>query len=117
GASATRAFEEVISEVRAPNSEYWDMWERSGVTAYNQTIGVFGDPSFGYQAALNSLSYFQSRFDRRQDIKKVLSGNDLRELKESGGHGVILGFQNAIAIGDRLDNVDFFHAFGVRVIQ
>src|SRR5436190_11914103 len=63
GASATRAFEEIISEVRAPSQEYWDIWRRSGVTAYNQTIGVFGEPSFGYQAALNSLAYFQNRFD------------------------------------------------------
>ena len=34
-----------------------------------------------------------------------------------GRKGVILAFQNATHIGEDLDNIEFFHRLGVRIIQ
>lgn len=97
---------------------FWEGWDEAGVDTVSFTIGAFGDQPWSYVNAVRDISQFQQLFDARDDrLVKVLSADDVEDAKASGRKGVILAFQNATHIGDDLDNIDFFHRLGVRVIQ
>lgn len=54
---------------------------------------------------------------RRHGIRLARSVKDLRAAKAAGEVGVVLHFQGADPIEDRLDFLDVFHASGLRVMQ
>jgi membrane dipeptidase len=98
--------------------EFWDTWDATGVDAVSFTIGAFGDRPWSYEGAVRDLALWTDLFDAREDrLLKVLRASDLERAKREGRKGVVLAFQNATHIGDDLDNLDFFHRLGVRIIQ
>jgi membrane dipeptidase len=54
---------------------------------------------------------------RRHGVRLARSVQDLRAAKAQGEVGVVLHFQGAEPIEDRLDFIDVFHASGLRVMQ
>jgi membrane dipeptidase len=54
---------------------------------------------------------------RRHRVRLARSVSDLRAAKAAGELGVVLHFQGAEPIEDRLDFLDVFHASGLRVMQ
>ena len=95
-----------------------DAWYDSGVDAGSCTVGVFGPyGNWTYQQAVHDLALWQRRFDTLDWLEKVRTPADVERIGAQGRKGVILNFQNARAIEDRLDYLDFFYDLGVRVVQ
>lgn len=95
-----------------------DAWYDSGVDAGSCTVGVFGPyGNWTYQQAVHDLALWQRRFDTLDWLEKVRAAPDVERIGAGGRKGVILNFQNARAIEDRLDYLDFFYDLGVRVVQ
>jgi len=98
--------------------ELWEFWDKSGITAASHTIGVFGpDGAWSFGQAIRDCAKWQRRFDAVDKFQKVTKAADILAAKENGSLGIILNFQNAVCIGDKLDNVNLFYDFGVRVMQ
>jgi membrane dipeptidase len=88
--------------------------EASGVTAINATCAIWD----GFVATLDAIAAWLGRFETHQAwLRQIRTADDIWQAKQAGQVGVILGFQNASPIEDRLDRLALFHALGVRVIQ
>jgi membrane dipeptidase len=75
-------------------------------------------PWEGYAAGLDNIAAWLHRFaDDRLGLLPVRTAGDIRRAKAAGRVGVVLGWQNASPIEDRLDRLALFHALGVRIIQ
>ncbi len=85
-----------------------------GVTCAHVTLAV-------WETARETLSLVDrwNRFFRQYPelIMKVESAADIRQAKEVGKVGIMLGFQNSSPLEDDLGMVEIFHQLGVRVIQ
>jgi membrane dipeptidase len=89
---------------------------RSGITAVNVTCSPLGSPAFN--DAVNNIAYWEREFDAHPDVlMKVKTLADIDAAKRAGKLGIILGFQDAAALGEKVDRVDMFRALGVRIIQ
>ena len=106
--------------VDALNVSNWDssaVYESlgaSGVSAINATIATWE----GFTETLDAVAAWPDRFRRHADVvTPVRSVDDILQAKRDGKVGVVLGFQNASPIENRLDRLAIFHALGVRVIQ
>ncbi|HET7571268.1 MAG TPA: membrane dipeptidase [Gaiellaceae bacterium] len=96
----------------------WRLWDEAGVDVVSHTLGAWGDPPFGFRAAIRDLAELTQAFDVFGDrVFKVLNAADARRAKTEGRHGVILNFQNSDHLEGDLANLDLFYEFGIRVIQ
>ncbi len=85
-----------------------------GVTAINATCATWE----GFAETCDAIAGWLRRFERRSDaIRPVRSVADIHAAKRENRVGIILGFQNAGPIENRLERVGLFAALGVRVIQ
>jgi len=116
---ARRLYDDAIV-IDGLNVSKWDspaVYEslRAGrVTAINATVAVWE----GFQATMDNIAGWLRRFEERSaTLLQVRKVDDIVQAKREGKAGVILGFQNAAPIGDRLDRLALFHALGVRIIQ
>ena len=92
----------------------YDSLSSGGVTAINATIAIWED----FPETLDHIAEWLGRFRELSDkLLQVKSVDDIRLAKQSGKVGVILGWQNASPIGNRLDRLELFYALGVRIIQ
>jgi membrane dipeptidase len=97
---------------------FWEGWDEAGVDVSSYTIGGFGEPPWTYENAVHDAALFEDLFSRLPDrLVKVLSAADIDRCRAEGKRGVILNFQNTMAIGEDLDRLDFFHQLGLRIIQ
>jgi membrane dipeptidase len=98
----------------------------SGVTCISTTLGVRrpADPqgsymmnAFPFEGAVEDCVAW-NRFIKRHDsvLAPARSVQDIRDAKQQGKHAVMLNFQNT-PIEGRLENLDMFHALGVRTMQ
>ncbi|MBM3949217.1 MAG: membrane dipeptidase [SAR202 cluster bacterium] len=84
------------------------------VTAINATIVVWED----YAKTMDHIAEWLVRFREYGDvITQARSAKDILKAKRDGKTGVILGWQNATPIDDRLDRLALFYELGVRIIQ
>ena len=68
--------------------------------------------------ALRDLAAWQARFDRWPDrLTKIEKGWQIAAARAAGRVGVVLGFQNALMVGQDVANLDTLHAAGTRCIQ
>lgn len=91
-----------------------------GVTAVNWTISA---PGGGYlpndlAGITRRLAQVHSaiRFENA-DANLIRSVDGIHRCKSEGRPGIILGFQDSLAIEDSLDNLTLFYLLGVRIIQ
>ena len=92
----------------------YDSLSASGVTAINATIAIWED----YAETLDHIAKWLVRFRNLSDkLLQVKTVADIRLAKQTGKVGVILGWQNASPIGNRLDRLEVFYSLGVRIIQ
>jgi membrane dipeptidase len=85
-----------------------------GITAANCTISVWQ----GFEASMDMLGRFKGWFREHGDlIVQAYTVDDIRRAKQDGKVGVVLGFQNTTAFGDRLHAIEIFRELGVGVAQ
>lgn len=114
----SRRFREKI--VREPETRelYRQKWQEAGVTVVSETQGGFGSPPFGYEAAIEAIAGTTAVLDACRDfLQKVTRAEHIRQAHERGTHGVILNFQNTLALGSQLEHLERFYDFGIRIIQ
>lgn len=87
--------------------------EASGYTGFSTSL-----MSSNYSVALESLANWQRRINVHSD-KLILatSANDIINAKKAKKVGVLLGFQNATMIEDKIDNLNGLYEAGTRWIQ
>lgn len=97
---------------------FWSIWDEADVDVVSHTVGAWGDPPFGFRAAVRELAEMTRDFDLLGDrVIKVLSAADARRTKAEGKRGVILNFQNSDHLEGDLGNLELFYDFGIRIIQ
>lgn len=99
---------------------YIDLLRRSGVTAVSETIAprYMCDPPHRFEGAIRGLSLTIRKLDiLSHHLIKVSRAEDIRRAKSDGKYAILMNLQNAKVIGDEIENVDFFHRCGVRVLQ
>jgi len=85
----------------------------SGITAMNVTVSA-GDTA----STLGRMSPWFANVERWPDVfRLVRSVAQLREAKEAGQVGIVLGFQNTTPYEGDLSRMGIFHELGVRVVQ
>ena len=85
-----------------------------GLTAVNATCSVWEN----YQETMDNFAAWLRRFkDYEEILMQVKSVQDIHQAKKEGKVGIILGWQNASAIENKLDRLALFHEMGVRIIQ
>ena len=90
----------------------------SGVTAVNITLGYVAGPMEPFEWTVRSIGAWDRVLRRHPSrLIKVDAATDILRAKAEGKVGVIYGFQNTAAIGDRLERIDAFGDLGVGVIQ
>ena len=98
---------------RWSSAVFQDM-RRAGLTAATCTCSVWE----GFRETMTNIAAFEGWFlEYRALIRPVRTVADIHAAKAEGRTGVILGFQNAHAIEDRLEYLGLFKALGVGVIQ
>jgi len=91
---------------------------RSGLSAFNQTIGYIAGPQDPFRYTVADLARWRAFIDdHSQDLLLVRSAADIHRAQASHRCGVILGFQNSLMFADQADRVSQFAAHGVRVMQ
>ena len=90
----------------------------AGLTAFNQTIGYVAGPGDPFEASVKAVGEWDALIRKNpKDLLKVFTAADLHAAHASGRVGVILGFQNAVMMGQDPKRVELFSNLGVRVIQ
>jgi membrane dipeptidase len=86
-----------------------------GVSAVNFTVSYEDRDDFGVAAA--EIAYVLRAIDETPSTRLALTVDDIRAAKEAGEAAIVLGFQNATAIEDKLPYLEVFHRLGLRVMQ
>jgi membrane dipeptidase len=90
----------------------------AGLTAVNVTVGYVAGPQEPFESTVSAIAVWDRLIrERAADLLKVWTAEDIRRAHREGRIGIIYGFQNAVALGDKLDRVEIFRDLGVRVIQ
>ena len=90
----------------------------SGTTAINVTLGYVTGPEDPYQYTISDIAEWDAIVrERRADLVKILSAEDILTAQRENRIGIIFGFQNAASVGDDAGRVEVFADLGVRIIQ
>jgi len=90
-----------------------DAWRRSGYTAVHTSL-----ENRNFDVARRELEIWNDRFAQNRDtLIRCERAADILRAKREGKLAVMLGFQNATAIDDSIDNLDTLRAAGARAIQ
>jgi membrane dipeptidase len=88
---------------------------KGGVDAANVTVNRFQDDFAG---TCDDIAKWHEALSKPGCTwHPVLRLEDIFEAKKNGKVGLIMGFQNARPVEDKLERLAFFYALGVRVIQ
>jgi membrane dipeptidase len=90
----------------------------SGLTALNLTLGYIHGPGDPFEFTVRDIVKWDRRIAENPDtLRKITAVSDIRSAQAAGQLGLIYGFQNEEALGERADRVDLFADMGVRVFQ
>jgi membrane dipeptidase len=90
----------------------------SGLTALNLTLGYIHGPGDPFELTVRDIVKWDRRIaENPGTLRKITAVSDIRSAHAAGQLGLIYGFQNEEALGDRADRVDLFADMGVRVFQ
>ena len=88
--------------------------KRGGVTAANCTCAVWE----GFRGTMENIAQWHNWFKSCDDLLiQVRAASDIQRAKAEGKVGIVLGWQNASPIEDRLDFLGLFKNLGVGVVQ
>lgn len=91
---------------------------RAGLNAVNTTIGWVAGPDdpfeFSVRETAETLTQVRNQPD---DLRLVLTADDIGRARAENRIGMILGFQNGAMFGNDASRVDIFADMGVRVMQ
>lgn len=91
---------------------------RSGITAVNATLSHIDRTLAPFEDAVRNFAYWEREFATYPGVlMKIRSVGDIEEAKRTRRMGIIAGFQDGTAFGDRADRVDLFYHLGLRVCQ
>ena len=89
--------------------------DAGNVAAANVTVSHF---EADFEAACDDLAAWLARIARPGSRWRLVEGAaDVPAARAEGRIGLIMGWQNARPIGDRLDRLRLFHRLGLRVVQ
>jgi membrane dipeptidase len=97
--------------------EYWTQIDHSRVDVLSVSIGAWGDPMFGLDAALCDLKQWDRRFREVTRLLRIERPEDLHTAVEDDRTGILLGFQNSEQFEGDLANVARLAERGVRMVQ
>jgi membrane dipeptidase len=107
-----------IRDSQAARSQYLDMWNKAGVTVACGTFSGFDRLATAFESAVTKIANAQSIVDTlRDDMMIVRRASDIEQAHAEGKRGLVIDFQNTIALGDDLDRIDLFHGLGLRMVQ
>lgn len=107
-----------IAESEAARTQYLNMWRESGVTVACGTFSGFDRLATAFEAAVRKIANAQSIVNSlRDDMLIVRNASDIERAHAEGKRGLVIDFQNTIALGDDLDRIDLFHGLGLRMVQ
>ena len=98
-------------------SAYWQAIRQSMVDVLSISVGAWGDTPFSFRGAVHDLGEWHRRFAAVSQFRHITSPASLREVKQSGTTGVLLGFQNSTQLERDVRNAETFQGLGVRMIQ
>jgi membrane dipeptidase len=98
-------------------SLYWQAVRQSMVDVLSISVGAWGDTPFSFRGAVYDLGEWHHRFGAVSQFRLITTPASLREVKQSGTTGVLLGFQNSTQLERDVRNAETFQGLGVRMIQ
>lgn len=121
-AEASPVLEAVLTrELQTPGEArdlYLDMWKRSGVTVACGTFSAFDRLATAFESAVRKISNGHAIVSALSDSMLIVrNAADIERAHAEGKYGIVIDFQNTIAIGDDLDRVDLFQGLGLRMVQ
>ena len=94
------------------------MWRRSGVTVACGTFSGFDRLATAFESAVRKIANAHEMVDALNEHMLIArTAADIERAHAENRHGVVIDFQNTIAIGDDLDRIDLFHGLGLRMVQ
>ena len=97
---------------------YLDMWNRSGVTVACGTFSGFDRLATAFEGAVRKIANAQAIVSALSDHMLIArTADDIERAHAENKRGIVIDFQNTIAIGDDLDRIDLFHGLGLRMVQ
>ena len=97
------------------SSDTVDTVHRSGLTAMKLTIGGFNAP---LEDTVAEIAAVQRLIEARADLfTQIRRADEIEAAKAARELGIILSFESAVALEDKLDRINLFRALGVRVMQ
>ena len=115
----TAAVQELSARPEA-RAAYLDVWRRSGVTAgLTATAAVQPDGEVAYPEAIRAIAaeVYAPVVNSGGTLRVAVRAEDIEHAHRSGGHALIIGWENSTPIGADLGRLDLFHNFGVRSVQ
>lgn len=90
----------------------------SGLTAMNITLGAYREGDEAFEPTVREVAEWDRVLRGHADrTLKVWTAADILRAKRERKLGVIYGFQDTVALGNRADRAGLFADLGVRVIQ
>ena len=121
-AEAAGVLENVLTREIQTSSDardmYLDMWHQSGVTVACGTFSGFDRLSVAFEHAVRKIANAQAIVSALEDRMLVVrKAADIERAHAEGKCGLIIDFQNTVALGDDLDRIDLFQGLGLRMVQ
>jgi membrane dipeptidase len=92
-----------------------DMARQSGVTAMKTTLGGIDGK---FEDVVDEISFFQGMIAQYPDVYlQVRRHDDFARAKQEKRVGIILSFEAATMLEDKLDRIELFRGLGVLVMQ
>ena len=108
----------LIGRMRSIDARAINDTRASGTTAINVTLGYISGPEDPYEYTIRDIDEWNSIIhERRADLVKILSAEDILAAQRENRIGIIFGFQNGASVGNDTDRIKVFTNLGVRIIQ
>jgi membrane dipeptidase len=92
-----------------------DLVRNAGVSAIKTSMGGFNAP---FEDTLAEIAFYQRLIEAHPDyFRQIRSVADIAATKRARQLGIIFSFESAACLEDKLDRIDLFRNFGVRVMQ
>ncbi len=92
-----------------------DMVRNSGITAVKASLGGI---NASFEDAIAEISLWQKTFETYPDIYiQVRTATDIERAKREKKMGVLLSFETATPLADKIDRIALFRGLGVKVMQ
>jgi len=92
-----------------------DLARRSGVTAMKTTLGGIDEK---FEDAVDEIAFMQRMIEKYPDVYlQVRKASDFDQAKRDRRVGILLSFEAATMLEDKLERIELFRGLGVRVMQ